>query len=99
MKKQTVTFFQNTYSKFKREFVQEFRLEFILILRLKSKRECFQAFILDFVIEMSDAHDDGVIFHFELVADDITVSSGSDEDINLVNNVFNSDNLISSYRG
>lgn len=60
-----------------------------------------QGFILNFVIEMSDVSDNGVVFHLSHMAglDDVLVSGGSDEDINLINDVFNSDNFVTFHTG
>jgi len=63
--------------------------------------ESFELFGFDFVIEVTNVSNDGVVFHLGHVlgSDDALVSSGSDEDINLRQNILNSDNLESFHTG
>ena len=55
-----------------------------------------KGFVFDFVIEVTNVTNNGVVLHLGHVAglDNVFVSSSSNEDINLFQDVFNSNNLV-----
>jgi len=61
----------------------------------------FQSNSVDFVIEMSDVSDDGVVFHLRHVFghDDIFVSGGGDENIGFFDDFIKSNNFVSVHTG
>ena len=56
---------------------------------------------VDFVIEVSDVSDDGVVLHLAHVGghNDVLVSGGSDEDISLLDDLLESDDVVSLHAG
>jgi hypothetical protein len=60
-----------------------------------------EEFVFDFVIEVSDVTDDGIVLHLGHVAgfDDVPVTSGSDEDVDVSDDVFNGDDFVTLHTG
>lgn len=60
-----------------------------------------EEFVFDFVIEVSDVTDDGIVLHLGHVAgfNDVLVTSGSDEDVDVSDDVFNVDDFVTLHAG
>lgn len=61
----------------------------------------FEVSYVDFVVEVIDVIDDGVVFYFFYVLDydDVFVICGGDEDVDLVDDVFDRGDLVIFYGG
>ena len=55
---------------------------------------------IDFIIEVADVADNGLIFHLHqvLIADHLVVASGRHEDVHLIHHVFQTDNAVALHR-
>lgn len=64
-------------------------------------RELFEGFVLDFVVKVTNVSDDGVVLHLLHVGslDDVLVSSGGDEDVHSVDDVFDGDYFVAFHTG
>lgn len=60
-----------------------------------------EEFVFDFVIEVSDVTDNGIVLHLGHVAsfDDVLVTSGSDEDVDVSDDVFDGDDFVTLHAG
>ena len=56
---------------------------------------------IDFVVEVADVADDGLVLHRRhvVVGDDVVVAGGGDEDVGLVGGVFHGDDAVAFHRG